>query len=49
MTIPARNVALFKPSKELAVRVNGTGQNTDSDVAQPSEGSTKVHGDKINT
>jgi integration host factor subunit beta len=49
MTIPARNVALFKPSKELAVRVNGTGQDTDSDVAQPSEGSTKVHGDKINT
>jgi DNA-binding protein HU-beta len=49
MTIPARNIAVFKPSKELAVRVNGTGQGTDDEVAQPSEGSMKVHGDKINT
>ena len=49
MTIPARNVAVFKPGKELSVRVNGTGQGTDNDVAQPSEGPTKVHGDKINT
>jgi integration host factor subunit beta len=49
MTIPARSVAVFKPSKELAVRVNGSGQEGDSELAQPSEGSTKVHGDKINT
>ena len=49
MTIPARNVAVFKPSKELSVRVNGTGPDSDGDTAQPSDGSTKVHGDKINT
>ena len=49
MTIPARNVAVFKPSKELSVRVNGTGDPGDGDLAQPSEGSTKVHEDKIDT
>jgi nucleoid DNA-binding protein len=49
MTIPARNVSVFKPSKELSVRLNGGGQEGDYDVAQPSEGATKVHGDKINT
>ena len=55
MTIAARNVPVFKPSKELAERVNASvqgeaGAQTDADtVAVPSEGSTKFHGDKINT
>jgi DNA-binding protein HU-beta len=49
MTIAARNVAAFKPSKELSGRLNGTAQDGVDDVAEPSEGSTKVHGDKINT
>ena len=49
MTIAARNVAVFKPSKELSGRLNGTAQDRVNDVAEPSEGSTKVHGDKINT
>jgi DNA-binding protein HU-beta len=52
MTIAARNVAGFKPSKELSSRLNGTasgaGEEADT-IAQPSEGSAKVHGDKINT
>jgi nucleoid DNA-binding protein len=52
MTIAARNVAVFKPSKELAGRLNtaagSNDQSSDTD-AQPSEGSAKVHGDKINT
>jgi len=54
MTIAARNVAVFKPSKELSGRLNGTtedgdqtgGVNADS-VAEPQEGSLKVHGDKL--
>jgi nucleoid DNA-binding protein len=51
MTIAARTVAVFKPSKELSGRVNAgatddAGLDTD---AQPSEGSTKVHGDKISS
>jgi len=54
MTIAARKVAVFKPSKELSGRLNGTpeeslknsGVNTDT-VAQPQQGSEKVHGDKI--
>jgi hypothetical protein len=54
MTIAARNVAVFKPSKELSGRLNGTpedgseagGVNTGT-VAQPQQGSEKVHGDKI--
>ena len=41
MTIAARRVAVFKPGKELADRVN-TGM-----TAQPAEESAKVHGDKI--
>ena len=53
ITIAARNAAVFKPSKELAQRVNGTmatdGPADDAEHAQPSEGSTKLHGDKINT
>lgn len=56
LTIAARNVAVFKPSKELCGRVNGATQDdgeargtaTADTVAQPSEGSTKIHGDKIN-
>jgi DNA-binding protein HU-beta len=54
MTIAARNVAVFKPSKELSGRLNGTtedgdvtgGVNADS-VAEPQEGSLKVHCDKL--
>ena len=53
MTIAARNVAVFKPSKELSGRLNrtsedeaGAGLTTDT-VAQPSQGSAKIHGDKI--
>jgi nucleoid DNA-binding protein len=49
MTIAARNVAVFKPSKELASRLNAGSGTPTEDGAQPSEGSTKVHGDKINT
>ena len=41
LTIAARTVTVFKPSKELADRVNGKGS------AEPSDGSLKVHGDKI--
>ena len=52
MTIAARNVAVFKPSKELSSRLNGgsedeAGYDVTTDVAQPSQGSEKVHGDKI--
>jgi len=57
ITIAARHVAVFKPSKELSGRLNGTpddgadgaeagGLSTDI-VAQPQQGSEKVHGDKI--
>jgi nucleoid DNA-binding protein len=54
VTIAARNVAVFKPSKELSGRLNGAsedraeagGVNTDT-LAQPQQGSEKVHGDKI--
>jgi len=54
MTIAARKVAVFKPSKELSSRLNGTsedgddagGANTDT-VAEPQQSSLKVHGDKI--
>jgi hypothetical protein len=57
LTIPAKKVATFKPGKELADRVNGTSASAqtsepppgDAPVAQLSEGSAKVHGDKINT
>ncbi|MEJ7608629.1 MAG: HU family DNA-binding protein [Bryobacteraceae bacterium] len=58
MTIAARNVAVFKPSKELSGHLNGTSSDeavddvavddVASDVAQPNQGSAKVHGDKIN-
>ena len=53
MTIAARNVAVFKPSKELSGRLNGTAEDeaggsvTTDTVAQPSQGSAKIHGDKI--
>jgi len=53
LTIAARNVAVFKPSKELSGLLNGgsedeTGNDvTTGAVAQPSDGSAKVHGDKI--
>jgi hypothetical protein len=54
MTIAARNVAVFKPSKELTGRINGSSEDEAGDEfttdgqAEPSEGSAKVHGDKIN-
>ena len=53
LTIAARKVAVFKPSKELSGLLNGgsedeTGNDvTTGAVAQPSDGSAKVHGDKI--
>src|SRR3954452_25636256 len=55
LTIAARNVAVFKPSQELSSRLNGTAGDAanavESDetvgVAQPQQGSAKVHGDKI--
>jgi integration host factor beta subunit len=54
VTIAARTVAVFKPGKELAERVNettasGTGRPDagGEPAAQPSDGSAKVHGDKI--
>jgi DNA-binding protein HU-beta len=53
VTIAARNVAVFKPSKELSARLNGGSEDESGDdvtidtVAQPSVGSAKVHGDKI--
>ncbi len=52
MMIAARNVAVFKSSKEFSGRLNGTpfdetgGINADP-VAEPQEGSLKVHGDKL--
>src|SRR6476620_9262189 len=54
MTIAARNVAVFRPSKELSGRLNGASKdeaeagdvNIDT-LAQPQQGSEKVHGDKI--
>jgi DNA-binding protein HU-beta len=54
MTIAARKVAVFKPSKELSSRLNGMPEdgaeagslNTDI-VAQPQQASENVHGDKI--
>jgi integration host factor subunit beta len=55
MTIAARNVAVFRPSKELSGRLNGgsedgTGDDVTTDtVAEPQQGSEKVHGDKIDT
>jgi DNA-binding protein HU-beta len=55
MTIAARNVAVFKPSKELSGRLNGTSADreedggTDTKIAQPQEGSAKIHGDKIDS
>ena len=52
MTIAARNAAVFKPSKELTGRLNGglaeDGASNEA-VGHPSEGSLKVHGDKIDT
>jgi DNA-binding protein HU-beta len=55
MTIAARNVAVFKPSKELSGRLNqGSEAEAGDDVttephAHPGEGSAKFHGDKIDT
>jgi DNA-binding protein HU-beta len=55
MRIAARNVAVFKPSKELSGRLNGTAAGreetggTDNTVAQHQEGSAKIHGDKIDS
>jgi len=49
--VAARNVAVFKPSRELAERVNGMGTSAASggsmSSAEPREESAKVHGDKI--
>jgi DNA-binding protein HU-beta len=48
MTIAARKVAVFKPSKELADRLKGqTGGQPSDGTAEPSDGPAKVHGDKI--
>jgi integration host factor beta subunit len=56
LTIGARNVAVFKPGKELAERLNATPPGEEArkeDIsdsalhAQVSEGPAKVHGDKI--
>jgi nucleoid DNA-binding protein len=53
MTIAARNVAVFKPGRELADRVNSAGAKASpvsaaaGDSAQLSDGPAKVHGDKI--
>ena len=51
LTIAARKVAVFKPSRELAERVNGPGTSAASGGSIPSaersEGSAKVHGDEI--
>ena len=56
MTIAARNVAVFKPSKELSGRLNGGSDaeasdepNIGDESAQPSSGSAKVHGDKLDS
>jgi len=54
LTIAARNVAVFKPSKELSARLNEGSEDEPADVttdavAQPQQGSEKVHGDKIAT
>ena len=55
ITIAARNVAVFKPSKELSGRLNGTSADrpedggTDTKISQPQEGSAKIHGDKIDS
>src|SRR5215203_1520017 len=51
LTIAARNVAVFKPSNELSGRLNGGSEDepgTDT-VAQPQQGSEKVHGNKLDT
>jgi DNA-binding protein HU-beta len=52
LTIAARNVAVFKPSRELAERVNRTASSAGAasgsmPSAEPSDGSAKLHGDKI--
>ena len=55
MTIAARNVAVFKPSKELSGCLNGGSEDEPGDdvttdtVAQPQQGSEKLHGDKLDT
>lgn len=55
ITIAARNVAAFKPSKELSAQLNGGSEEEPNDdilsdaEAQPQDGSEKVHGDKIDT
>ena len=49
ITIPARKVPVFKPSKELTERLN-SGRSTAASgggVAEPSDASAKVHGDKL--
>lgn len=50
ITIAARKVAVFKPAKELATKVNGAEGGPDDDdelSAEPSDASAKVHGDKL--
>ncbi len=55
ITIAARKVAVFKPSKELSGRLNGGSEDEPGDdvttdtVAQPQQGSDKLHGDKLDT
>jgi len=55
VTIAARNVAVFKPSKELSGHVNrGSEEEPSADrttdtIAQHQQGSEKLHGDKIDT
>jgi nucleoid DNA-binding protein len=53
MTIAARNVAVFRPSKELSGLLNGGSEGEAGDDvttgthSHPSDSSAKVHGDKI--
>ena len=54
--IPARKAAVFKPSKELTERINGTAAADEGQepatldnlpTAQPSDAPAKLHGDKL--
>ena len=46
ITIAARKAVVFKPSKELTERVSGKAQGH---AGEPSDGSAKLHGDKLDT
>lgn len=52
ITIAAKKVAVFKAGRELTDRVNGAkaadeGTGTEIPMAEPSEESAKLHGDKL--